>query len=1131
MSNKKITNLIFNDLGKDIDAILQDISSGVDVSIFSLPKSKQIIVNAKFADIGTAIIVCSDYFEATEVTSQLRSLLGVDNIAYLPHRDDALSTHKSGGHTTDFARLLALSQIAQGTKVIVTTVAALTQKVMSPTALQNACLAIRVGYEIPKNWASELLRLGYTRNTLIEERGQFSKRGDILDVFGVDAEPIRIELFGDTVESIRYFDKETKTSLRSIESVTILPTSEWVGTDDLRQEYIQELHKYTPKYAVADHLIQDLQNNRVDSGLSILFGLLPSAKDHSTVWEFIHHYHQDTPIIVAYTECKKIVDTFDSVLTEHTSRAKSLLLSGNILPQFANLNDTPFDFNHSDTTMGKMVTQVAYHDSLTQNRIFTPQATHNAKPTTLPNYTHDYYALQEDILHWHQSGNQIFVVLDDETKRKSFDQWTKDNGLQNYLQIIPSGLDYGAIFFYAKKVYIGKYDLYKKSFSKKIKRSKQTVFNQPEIGDFVVHSVHGIGRYEGIQKHEFLQGAERDYIVLKYHNDDTLYVPAENMDTLSRFVSATQPQLNRLGGVDFGKVKDRVRQSVKKLAFDLVKLFADRQASKGHKYTIDETLFTEFENRFAYEPTEDQTAAVQDIKKDLQQGIVMDRLLCGDVGYGKTEVAMRAAFAVVLDNHQVAFVSPTTILARQHFYTLMARMQDFGVRIASLTRIESRAKVTETLEKLAQGQIDIVVGTHRVLSKDVQFKNLGLLVLDEEQRFGVGDKEKIKNLKNNINVLSLSATPIPRTLHMSLSGIRSISLLDTPPTNRIPIQTYVAEYTESLVVDAINRELGRRGSVFVVYNRVQSMAHFTAELQQLVPNAKISYANGQMDETVLEDTIMAFTKGETNVLVASTIIENGIDMPNSNTIIIVGSDRLGLAQLYQLRGRVGRSDRQAYAYFTFDDRRVLTETASKRLRAINEFTDLGAGYKLAMRDLEIRGSGNVLGREQHGHMDKVGYDLYCRLLNSAVQDIQSGKESTTSEDIEVKVITDKPAHIPEEYIQDYQSRLNLYGRIARLQNQQDRTQLYKEMVDIYGQPPKPAQNLLLIGLIKNLAAQNNAISVTLTQSQKSLKYNKILDIPPSIQKALKQNKAIYHPTTNTIEYKDVPTMIEQLTAN
>jgi len=506
----------------------------------------------------------------------------------------------------------------------------------------------------------------------------------------------------------------------------------------------------------------------------------------------------------------------------------------------------------------------------------------------------------------------------------------------------------------------------------------------------------------------------------------------------------------------------------------------------------------------------------------------MDRLLCGDVGYGKTEVAMRAAFRVVLEGFQVAFVSPTTILARQHYHTLKKRMDKFGVRIASLTRMESSANIRQTLQQLQDGRLDIVVGTHRVLSNDVLFKKLGLLVLDEEQRFGVGDKEKIKCVKQNVNVLSLSATPIPRTLHMSLSGIRDISILDTPPTNRIPIQTYVAEYSDSLVVDAINRELGRGGAVFVVYNRVEKMPQFVAKLKSLLPNANIVYAHGQMQESQLEDTIMDFANGNSNVLVASTIIENGIDMPSANTIIVIGSERFGLAQMYQLRGRVGRSERQAYAYFTFDDRKVLTDLAAKRLNAINEFTDLGSGYKLAMRDLEIRGAGNVLGREQHGHMDKVGYDLYCRLLNQAILE-QQGSATDDRDDTEVKVFTDKSAYIPNEYIDDYTSRVNLYSRIARLHSTQERQQLYKEMVDIYGKPPAVAQNLLLIGLVKNLANKNRATSVTLKNSQVSIAFNKFNDIPKSIKDAVIGNKCVYaNEPQPTIKWKFVTDMIASL---
>ncbi|MCL2598294.1 MAG: transcription-repair coupling factor [Firmicutes bacterium] len=1116
------TNTIdkIGNLGQDVESLLAEIRRKKQVSAV-LATPKKYLIASTLSSLDVVVYVCNDYFAAGVALEQLSAILGEQAVAYVPHRDDVLTAHKGQSRVADFDRLKAFDKIAKGATLVVTTVAALTQRCVAGGKFVAKTLCVKTGQELPKDFLARLIEMGYQKNDQVEERGQFSTRGDILDIWSPHLEPIRIDLFGDTVESIKHFDSETKRSTRSLDTVCVIPCSEWMGSERV-DKYLAQLAKYK-ECTMAQQLCVDLECGRIDTAMSILWGLDQAGgdtQDFATVPQFVEYFLQGKKLTVVYDDCKKCSDALEIAVTEHNQRAKQMILANNLVPTLVALVETPFAFGDH---------QLAYHQVLSQNRIFEPKALHNFGQTSVQNYSHDYRVLLEDLLQWQNSEYQVLVCLDEAQKRADFSKWVTDNGLKNFagLQVVDAGLHYGDHFFGAKKIILGKFDLYKKAFAKKIKRAKQSVFTQPDLGDFVVHHIHGVGVYEGVQKQEFVEGAARDYVVIRYRDNDLLYVPVENMDTLARFVSKEEPHLHRLGGQEFAKVKDRVRASVKRLAFDLVALYANRQKASGHKYESDQPLYQEFENQFEFEPTPDQKSATQDALQDLRQGKVMDRLLCGDVGYGKTEVAMRAAFRVLLEGHQVAFVSPTTILAKQHYLTVKKRMERFGVRVASMSRLDGAKQIANTVQQVGQGAIDIVVGTHRALSKDLVFKNLGLLVLDEEQRFGVGDKEKIKQLKNTVGVLSMSATPIPRTLHMSLSGIRDISIIDTPPTNRIPVQTYVAEYTESLVVDAIGRELGRGGSVFIVYNRVEHMEPFACGIQNLVPSAKVIFAHGQMDKQKLEDAILSFGEGRHNVLVASTIIENGIDMPNANTIIVVGAERLGLAQMYQLRGRVGRSDRQAYAYFTFDDGKTLSETASKRLRAISEFTDLGAGYKLAMRDLEIRGAGNVLGREQHGHMDKVGYDLYCRLLQQAVEEQRDGVVKS-SDHFEIKVSTDLSAHIPHGYLADEQSRLNLYSRVARLQSQKERQDLLSEMLDIYGTPPKQAQNLLLIGLAKNLAQKQSAVGVVIKKNVIGIKFEKIKDIPKSLQGALQKGQCVLDPQTAMVKWGSVGAMLAML---
>ncbi len=613
---------------------------------------------------------------------------------------------------------------------------------------------------------------------------------------------------------------------------------------------------------------------------------------------------------------------------------------------------------------------------------------------------------------------------------------------------------------------------------RRIRKKRGDLFVAPEIGDYAVHESYGVGKITGTKKIETTDGT-KEYVALSYRDGDTLYVPVEQMDVLSKYMGEDNPSLSKIGGGEFERVKARVRAALKKMAFDLKQLYAERQERRGYVFPEYREEMEEFESAFPHEETPDQLSSIEEIKADMCSDKVMDRLLCGDVGFGKTEVALRAAYLCILAGRQAALMCPSTVLSEQHFRTATERMKDFGVRIASLNRFRSEREQSKILSELANGHIDLVIGTHRLLSSDVKFHDLGLLVLDEEQRFGVEHKEKIKNYKRDVDCLTMTATPIPRTLHLSLSGIRDISTIQTPPSRRLPVQTYVAEETETLLRDACIREIARGGQIFVLYNRVESIHTFASRIKAIVPEASVTVAHGRMEKNALEKNVFGFYRGEYNLLVTTTIIENGIDLPNANTLVVIDSDRLGISQLYQLRGRVGRGTRLAHAYFTYKPERVMTETAAERLKAIMQFTELGSGFKIAMRDLEIRGAGNVLGAEQHGHMDKVGYELYAKILK---EELTGVRQETV--DLDVKAT----AFIPESYIESGAGRMDCYKQIAEIRTQEDYKRVCNSMEEQYGAMPPETLNLLIIAMLKSYAAQFSVKKISVGRQGGALEF-------------------------------------------
>lgn len=1058
--------------------MLENVRDGKAVSAFGMRGYARMIASAK---LHRFVYVCADISVARDAEEEFAAL-GLKT-AFMPQKDDSMFCTVSRSTENDFKRLgAATSFIAGKTDVLIATSSALAELFPPRAGVLGGSLKLTAGkeYDLGKlSWA--LSGLGYERCAQVTGMGTYAVRGDILDVWSIGAEKsLRIEFFGDEVESIRSFDSAEQTAKQSFGEVEIYPATELFLGDADAAGILKKLDSQNSSsrlQGVASHAGIMLGEGSRSMKLSFLLPLCP----HESFGEFFAGEH------IVFDDAKGIADNLAVLHSEHIARYKSLYAAGDT---FEFCLDSIYDGARLESqNRGGML---AFHRVDGQNRLFAPEKIYSFSAMPVGDYSRDLSALAEDIEIWTHRGYEVTVMCGAETATARLRETFAELGKGGAAILNGGFLPHGGMFFESGQIVIGTLDIGKRAAKKIIKRAGKDAFVLPEVGDYVVHRVHGIGLCENICKMD-LGGTERDYIVVQYAGGDKLYLPIENIDSLSKLVASEHPKLSKIGGAEFARLKDKVRRSVKNMALALTELYAQRAAAKGHAYSADDSLLEEFCADFPYSETEDQLIAAKEGLADLKSGKIMDRLLCGDVGFGKTEVAMRIAFKVICEGKQVAFISPTTILARQHFETVRGRMEKFGVRAVELTRFCSRAQITQALNDLRSGKADIVCGTHRVLGKDVQFSDLGLLILDEEQRFGVADKEKIKKLKVDVNVLSLSATPIPRTLHMSMTGIRDISILDTPPADRLPVQTFVTEYGEALVADAIRRETGRGGQVFIVYNRVADIDGFAASVKAIVPECRIAVAHGQMEENALKNVIEDFAEGNADVLVASTIIENGIDMPRANTMIVVDSDRLGLAQMYQLRGRVGRSNRLAYVYFTYDPSKILSEAAYKRLDAITQFTELSSGFKIAMRDLEIRGAGNVLGKEQHGHIEKVGYDMYCKILQSVIDEMNGGGQSEERNDVVVNC--DFSAFIPESYVPDKEWRIRLYARIAKLGSENDCNALIADLTDIYGAVPQTALNLIKVGLVKNLAARAGVAGVNIRGNTAQVSFASVKELP------------------------------------
>ncbi len=1048
----------FEQLGGEFSELGADLTKGVPASAYGLSDARKYLIAAMTR--GRIVYVTADSLSAARAAAAISSLSG-EKAVLLPAKDEVLTYRNAGSKDALYRRLSALSDWENGARILVTDIEATLQLV--PGKVPEICLAVGDECDFSK-LAEALVRIGYRREYEVSGRGAFAVRGDILDIFPAGEEhPLRIDFFGDEVEAIKPYDEVTGERYPRREWVRIISATDVVEGPHDRENVEAQFEKEFKKAPSAEALsrLRKIADETL-SGDTMSDFVLPLLENSRSFFDLVP---ADTLLI--FDECKLITDKIDGLYREHAERHK-LLLEGGECASFSKAQYIP------QTSLGFNGRRcLALSVFLGAVRLFEPMRLHAFTSVPARRYLNSLPELVTDMRAWLKTGYRVILYAGSGDRVEKIADLFNESAIPfsrtagtrldafRGAAVLADSLESGFLIHECKLAVIGSGDLFpKRAAQKHIRRRRGDLFLAPEVGDYAVHETHGIGRVTGTKKIETGDGV-KEYVALEYRGGDTLYVPVEQMDVLSKYMGGDAPALSKIGGAEFERVKARVRASLRKMAFDLRQLYAERQERRGFVFPAFPEEMEEFEAAFPYEETPDQLRSLEEIKADMCSDKVMDRLLCGDVGFGKTEVALRAAYLCILAGKQAALLCPSTVLSEQHFRTACERMNPFGVRVAALNRFRTESEVTKTLVKLKRGEVDLVIGTHRLLSDDVEFSDLGLLILDEEQRFGVEHKEKIKNVKRNVDCLTMTATPIPRTLHLSLSGIRDISTIQTPPSARLPVQTYVTEETETLIRDACVREIARKGQIFILYNRVETIAEFAAKVKAIVPEARVTMAHGRMERNLLEKNVFGFYRGEYDVLVTTTIIENGIDLPNANTLLVIDADRLGIAQLYQLRGRVGRGTRLAHAYFTYKPERIMTENAAERLKAVMQFTELGSGFRIAMRDLEIRGAGNVLGAEQHGQMDKVGYELYSKILK---EELTGQKQESV--DLDVKTT----AFLPESYIESNAGRMDCYKQIAEIRSVEDYKRVCDSMEENYGPLPPPALNLLVIAVMKSYAS-------------------------------------------------------------
>lgn len=1035
-------------------------------------------------------------FSATKASQLYQDLKGFsDDVVMYPAKDFIFFSADVHGNLILQQRLEFIQKIVEDKPfTVILTPDAFMDKIMPIEKIKNNYLEIAEGSIIQMDaLKSKLVQMGYEPVVQIDGPGQFAVRGSIVDIYTLtDEVPYRIDFWDDEVDIIKSFEVESQRSIENLESVKIYPASEYsltkkeiqAGMAKIRQDLDQNVEKFRKDFKTEEA-------NRLRVTVEEFLTNMDINPSQVAVDSYVNYFYDNLVSLLDYfenpiffiDEPKRVTEQLNVVDAEFGDSMANRLQKGYVLP---GQTDVIWDKNQiiAKIDSGEKVLFTAIAQKIQGFSVddFVEVGSRNVSP-----YNGKFEILVQDLKKYKEQKYAVLLVTSSKTRGQRlaedlrefeisafFEEDGERQVMPGEVMIIKGQLRSGFMYPMIKFVAISDTDIFGEK--KKRKRRKHgysgtniSSFTDLNIGDYVVHENHGLGVYRGIEKIE-VDHIVKDYIKIEYAKGSNLYVLATQLDMIQKYADSTAkpPKLNTLGGQEWKKTKTRVKKAVADIAKELVQLYAIRENSNGYQFSPDTEWQKEFEEMFPFEETDDQLNAISEVKKDMESTKIMDRLICGDVGFGKTEVAIRAAFKAVQDDKQVAYLVPTTVLAQQHYKTFKQRFKDFPVRVEMLSRFRTKSNIDKTIKDLNKGYVDVVIGTHRMLSKDVKFKDLGLLIIDEEQRFGVKHKEQIKELKNNVDVMTLTATPIPRTLHMSLIGIRDMCVMEEPPQERMPIQTFVMEYNEEIARDAINRELARGGQVYYVYNRVQDIAEMAGKVQALVPDASVAFAHGQMSERQLEEIMYDFVNGDIDVLVTTTIIETGLDIPNANTIIIHDAEKMGLSQLYQLRGRVGRSNRTSYAFLMYSRNKMLTEVAEKRLGAIRDFTELGSGVKIAMRDLEIRGTGNLLGAAQSGHMEDVGYDLYCKMLNDAINTLKGNKPM---DDFETKVDLTVDAFVPPSYIKNEALKMDIYKRIAGIETMEEYEDMQDELLDRFGDIPNQVENLLQIVLLKNAAHQ------------------------------------------------------------
>ncbi|MBE6082224.1 transcription-repair coupling factor [Acidilutibacter cellobiosedens] len=1066
------------------------------------------------------LIVTKDELKAKSIFEDLKNFAN-SHVEIFPSKEiffydvDALSLE------TVHERLKVMTRLIKGEKIVVVTcIEAILSKVMNAEIFKKLSTKIRYDEKLNlKKFVEDLTIKGYERVNMVEGKGQFSVRGGIIDFFSPGEQfPIRIELFDDEIDSIRNFNISDQRSMNKLDSAFIPPAKEILILDEYKSKIIEgierDLSKVSKNKRIKDKseklnkkflkYIDAVEGNLSIANSDLIIPYIPGEY----VSSLVDYFSQDSLIVLH--EFQRIEEKANELKEQFVFKFSNIYESGELLP---NHEKILYRYDEIIKKVEEKITIITM-SLLNDDSKFNPKVSINFTTKGMQSFHNNMNFLIEELNHYKYRGYKVIIFSGTEERGIKLEKILREKGLEcSFVKDKNRDIKSGQVFILAgtvnggfeypfiKQVFISDNEIFKvkkKKSRKIVKKDKQEIvsFLNLNVGDYVVHENHGIGQYIGIEQLN-VQGIKKDYFTIKYAGNDKLYVPVDQMNLIQKYIGSDEakPKISRLSNSDWTKTKNKAKKSIEDMAKDLLELYAKRETSKGFEFSKDNVWQGQFEEMFPYEETEAQLRSINEIKKDMEKPKPMDRLLCGDVGYGKTEVAIRAAFKAIMDGKQVAFLVPTTILAQQHYNTIQERFAGFPIRVEMLSRFKTLGAQHKVIVDLKKGIVDMVIGTHRLLSQDVKFYDLGLIIIDEEQRFGVKHKEKLKRLKENADVLTLTATPIPRTLHMSLIGIRDMSVLDEPPEERYPVQTYVVEFNEQIIRDAIIKEINRNGQVYYVYNRVETIHKVAKKLKELVPEARIIVGHGQMSERELEKVMLSFIDGEYDVLLCTTIIETGLDIPNVNTIIVQDSDKMGLSQLYQLRGRVGRTNRVAFAYFTYEKDKVLSEVAEKRLRAIKEFTEFGSGFKIAMRDLEIRGAGNLLGVEQHGHIEAIGYDLYVKFLNGAIKKLKGEKvEDAVETTIELNI----NGYISKEYIPDEEQKIEIYKKIARTVSNEDYNDLVDELIDRFGDIPQEVKNLIDISYIKNIASKCLVSVIFQKNDIISLEFDSIKYITPEL---------------------------------